>query len=195
MLAKEYLDASEALRKSVSLDKGAWQGFQNSHPQKNPGRGGGYQSSSGQTGAGNKGWQSSGNKARKGLLWKNWTPYFGSPQSKKFGPPGTKMFEIFGPPSKIFYLPLKNLAKHFPRVWRGSKYFPEKKTIPFPITFVWLRISPWMQRALLILNNWSSLLLSYIKTSLSPCMQGSKYFTWNIWSPFPTSYPCALAKF
>jgi len=66
MLAKERLEASEALRKFVSFDKGAGRGFQKSHPQKNPGRGGGYQSSSGQTEAGNKGWQASGNKARKG---------------------------------------------------------------------------------------------------------------------------------
>ena len=66
VLAKERLEASEALRKSVSSEKGAGRGFQKSHPQRNPGHGGGYQSSSGQTGVGNKGWQA-GNKAKKGL--------------------------------------------------------------------------------------------------------------------------------
>jgi len=66
VLAKECLEASEALRKSVSSDKGAGRGFQKSCPQRNPGHGGGYQSSSGQTGVGNTGWQA-GNKAKKGL--------------------------------------------------------------------------------------------------------------------------------
>jgi len=66
VLAKERLEASEALRKSVSPDKGAGRGFQKSHSQRNPGHGGGYQSSSGQTRVGNKGWQA-GNKAKKGL--------------------------------------------------------------------------------------------------------------------------------
>jgi len=63
-LAKERLEASEALRKSVFSDKGQ-RGFQKSHPQKNPGHGGGSQYNSGQAGV-KKGWQASGNKARKG---------------------------------------------------------------------------------------------------------------------------------
>ena len=75
-LAKEHLEAAEALKKAASSDKGHqlkkagssdkghhW-GFQRSHPQKNSGRGGGSQFS-GHAG-GNRGWQASGNKARKG---------------------------------------------------------------------------------------------------------------------------------
>ena len=66
-LAKERLDASDALRKAVVTDKGAGQrGFQKGHFQKNQGRGGGHQFSSGQSET-NRGWQSSGNKAKKGL--------------------------------------------------------------------------------------------------------------------------------
>ena len=65
VLAKERLEASEALRKSVLSDKGGNRGFHKSHFQRNPGRGGGSQSSSGHTGV-KKGWQASGNKARKG---------------------------------------------------------------------------------------------------------------------------------
>ena len=45
---------------------------------------------------------------RDGTVTKNWTPYFRSPRSQIFGPPGTKMFEIYGPPMKYF-IPLQKL--------------------------------------------------------------------------------------
>lgn len=64
ILAKECLEAAEALKKAVFSDKGGQQGFQKGHPQKNPGRRGGSQFNSGQSGP-SKGWQPSGNKARK----------------------------------------------------------------------------------------------------------------------------------
>ena len=38
-LAKEHLEAAEALKKATSSDKGHHRGFQGSHPQKNSGRG------------------------------------------------------------------------------------------------------------------------------------------------------------
>jgi len=48
---------------------------------------------------------------------KNFGPlYFRSPVqiaiSKYLDPPGTKMFEIYGPPSEIFYPPYKNCYRH-----------------------------------------------------------------------------------
>ena len=63
-LAKERLEAAEALKKETSSDKGHHQSFQRSHPQKNSGRRGGSQFS-GHAG-GSCGWQASGNKAWKG---------------------------------------------------------------------------------------------------------------------------------
>ena len=59
-LAKERLDAANALKKATFTEKGGFRGFQKSHPQKNYGRGGGYQYHSGQS---SKGWQA--NKANK----------------------------------------------------------------------------------------------------------------------------------
>ena len=63
-LAKKHLEAAEAVKKETSSDKGNHQGFQRSHPQKNSGWRGGSQFS-GHAG-GSRGWQASGNKARKG---------------------------------------------------------------------------------------------------------------------------------
>jgi len=59
-LAKERLDAANALKKATFTEKGGFRGFQKSHPQKIYGRGGGYQYHSGQS---SKGWQA--NKANK----------------------------------------------------------------------------------------------------------------------------------
>ena len=62
-LAKERLEAADALKKAIASDRGQ-RGFQSSHPQRNSGHGGGNQFS-GRVG-GSRGWQASGNKARKG---------------------------------------------------------------------------------------------------------------------------------
>ena len=63
-IAKERLEAAEALKKAISLDNRGQRGFQRSHPQRNSGRGGGSQFS-GRLG-GSRGWQASGNKAKRG---------------------------------------------------------------------------------------------------------------------------------
>ena len=63
-LAKERLEAAEALKKATFSDKAHHRGFQKSYPQKNFGRGGGSQFSG--HGGGSRGWQGSGNKAKKG---------------------------------------------------------------------------------------------------------------------------------
>ena len=57
-IAKQRLEAAAALKKTLAPSK--WkQGFRQSHPQKNWGRGGGKPSTSGQ----GRGWQYKGNKA------------------------------------------------------------------------------------------------------------------------------------
>ena len=63
-LAKERLEAAEALKKATSSDKGYHRGFQRSHLQRNTGRGGGSQFSG--HGGSSRGWQAPGNKAKKG---------------------------------------------------------------------------------------------------------------------------------
>ena len=63
-MAKERLEAAEALKKAISSDKRGQRGFQRSHLQRSSGREGGSQFS-GRPG-GSRGWYASGNKAKKG---------------------------------------------------------------------------------------------------------------------------------
>ena len=57
-------------------------------------------------------------KVCEGVVTKNWTPWF--KYIEKFGPPGTKMFEIYGPPLKYF-IPLQNsLLTPFALIQRES---------------------------------------------------------------------------
>ena len=63
-MAKERLEAAEALKKAISLDNRGQRGFHRSHSQRNSGRGGGSQFS-GRPG-GSRGWQASGDKAKRG---------------------------------------------------------------------------------------------------------------------------------
>ena len=60
---------------------------------------------------------------REGLSKKFWTPLFWFPQIQIFGPHGTNMFEIYGPPLKYSIPPQLLLLTPFARIQRGVQIF------------------------------------------------------------------------
>jgi len=128
--------------------------------------------------------------------WVSWAccekigpPYFGSPCSKilKYLDPGTKMFKIFGSLLKYFIPPP---IPFFHTYIKGSKYFTwNNRSLLYSLYMIACMCFWCMQRWLL---STISLHAGGLNISLEIFDQ---YFTWNIWSPFLNSYPCALATY